>query len=65
MEIIVNWMRKQLLFVMTICMLVGMVGGVLLSYRLWNWRIGELTKVGGFLYDNRVFEVKERVVIVK
>lgn len=65
MEIIINWMRKQLLFIITLSVLLGVGLGIGVSVKLWNWRMGEVVKVGGFLYDNKVYEVRERIIISK
>jgi hypothetical protein len=56
---IVNWIKKSIAM-MTIFILIGCSLGFYLSKIVYNIRMNEVTMVGGFIHDNKVYDVKLR-----
>ncbi len=55
----VNWIKKSIAM-MIIFILIGGAGGLYIAKIVYNLRMNEVCKVGGFVYDNRVYDVKLR-----
>lgn len=51
---------KKHLALMIIFILIGAAVGLYAAKFLYEWRMDEVTKVGGFVYDKRVYDVKLR-----
>jgi len=51
---------KKHLALMIIFILIGGAGGLYIASIIYDWRMSEVTKVGGFVYDKRVYDVKIR-----
>jgi hypothetical protein len=56
---IVNWIKASIAM-MIIFILIGGAGGLYIAKIIYDFRMSEVTRVGGFVYDNRVFDVKLR-----
>lgn len=51
---------KKHLALMIIFILLGSSLGLYAGKIIYNWRMGEITKVGGCVYNNKVYDVKLR-----
>jgi len=54
-----DWFKKSLAM-MIIFILIGASIGIYTSKIIYNMRMDEITKVGGFVYDNKVYNVSLR-----
>lgn len=49
--------------VITLCVfLFGISVGCFLGYQVYKWRMKEVVSVGGFLFDGKIYDVKERKI---
>lgn len=56
---LINWVKKSIAM-MIIFILIGGAGGLYIAKIAYNLRMNEVCKVGGFVHDNRVYDVKLR-----
>lgn len=56
----VDWLHKQLLFVLTLTFILGMCAGIYGGKLLYEWRLKQAIVLKGFVYEKEVFDVKLR-----
>jgi len=54
-----NWFKKSLA-TLIIFILIGMVIGIYCSKIAYNIRMNEIGQVGGYVFDNKIYDVKQR-----
>jgi len=54
-----NWIKKSIAM-MIIFVLIGMAGGIYIAKIAYDMRMDEVCKVGGFVHDKKIFDVKLR-----
>lgn len=53
----------QYFSVILLCIfLFGISVGCFASYHIYKWRMNEIVKVGGFLFEEQIYDVKKRVI---
>jgi len=60
MKKIIEWIHKQLLFVITITFILGACAGLYGGKVLYENKLGEAVKIGGAVLENKVYDVKIR-----
>ena len=58
-HLFVEWFKKSLAM-MIVFILIGASIGIYCSKIVYDMRMNEVTKVGGFVYDNKVYNVSLR-----
>lgn len=58
-HLFVDWFKKSLAM-MIVFILLGASIGIYVSKIVYDMRMNEVTKVGGFVYDNKVYNVSLR-----
>lgn len=56
-----EFVKKNILFFFFLSFLVGIGTGCLISYKIYRIKMEESIKVGGFLYEKRIYDIKERI----
>ena len=51
---------KKHLAMLIIFVLLGVAGGLYIGKIIYNMRMGEICMVGGYVYDNKIYDVKLR-----
>lgn len=54
-----NWIKKSIAM-MIIFILLGGTGGLYIAKFIYDFRMKEITMIGGFVHDKRVYDVKLR-----
>jgi len=54
-----NWIKKSIAM-MIIFVLIGGAGGLYIAKFIYDFRMSEICKVGGFVYDKKVYNVSLR-----
>lgn len=60
MRNIIDWIHKQLLFVITITFIFGACAGLYGGKMIYENKLGEAVKIGGAVLENKVYDVKMR-----
>lgn len=55
----INWIKKSIAM-MIVFMMIGCAGGLYIAKWIYDFRMYEITKVGGFVHDGRVYDAKLR-----
>lgn len=59
-----KWIRESFSWIL-IYILIGIGIGLYTGKGIYQWRIKEAVKVGGMVVDGQVYDIKERIIIVK
>ena len=60
MKNIIEWIHKQLLFVITVTFIFGACAGLYGGKMIYENKLSEAVKIGGAVLENKVYDVKIR-----
>lgn len=56
-----EFIKKNILFFFFLSFLIGVSTGCLISYKIYRMKMDESINVGGFLYEKKIYDIKERI----
>lgn len=60
MHKIKEFIFKEILFFVLVIFLLGTIFGLYVGYNIYSYKIEENIKMGGFVYNNKIYHVSER-----
>ncbi|HRR50026.1 MAG TPA: hypothetical protein P5293_08775 [Bacteroidales bacterium] len=57
---LVEWIYRQLLFIITLTFIFGVCAGVYGGKMLYEWRMKQATTLKAFVYDKEIYDLKLR-----